>query len=470
MKLLLRQVWSCLIEQVILTTFKKRSSQIQRISVSEHRTPDQVSLFRWKQCIGFDRRMRPQTFLSSGLTVLCTYLSLLHDHCNGFHRSFLGTRWWSQHLLLLSILEIRTCNAFHGIVEMHLRLEPAVLVSSNSSTSLVTEPRWPSSIIHLLWISRICFDFRDGRKFFGLITRGSCCAGFSATLQVFTPEWFLMAQLVDRRSLEMCGMYWVFSLCGRIGWWRRGSAYGGWRVGEQPWMRHVTHQMTKLLFWCTKMLANHAWSWAWAKPCALSVRCALWSNCTAQMCLVSGFPVYICRGTVERLEGVWPRGEVSVRVPLSAVLEEDEGFWVTSGSCAGCRSVTTTLSSWTVASTVLWCGRLGGQLWVPGLGRGHSGGHPSGAGGHWCPGWSQVNQVTSPLGKSIGHPGLGGGRSPWGRLCLRHYKHLFQWEKEYSENLRHQKYREQSHNEISVRHIWIADSRTIRWDSWSDSN
>ena len=43
------------------------------------------------------------------------------------------------------------------------------------------------------------------------------------------------------------------------------------------------------------MLANHAWSWtwvpSWAKPSALSVRCALWSNCTAQMCLVSGCPV-----------------------------------------------------------------------------------------------------------------------------------------------------------------------------------
>ena len=38
----LRQVWSCLIEQVILVTFKKRSSQVRRVSVSEHRTPDQV--------------------------------------------------------------------------------------------------------------------------------------------------------------------------------------------------------------------------------------------------------------------------------------------------------------------------------------------------------------------------------------------------------------------------------------------
>ena len=46
---------------------------------------------------------------------------------------------------------------------------------------------------------------------------GSCGARVSATLQVFTPEWFLMAQLVDCGILEMRGMYWVFSLCGRIG-------------------------------------------------------------------------------------------------------------------------------------------------------------------------------------------------------------------------------------------------------------
>ena len=69
----------------------------------------------------------------------------------------------------------------------------------------------------------------------------------SATLQVFRPVWFLMSQLVDWVSLEMCGMYWVFSLCGRIGRWRRGSAHGGRRVRDQPWVRHVTHQMTALI-------------------------------------------------------------------------------------------------------------------------------------------------------------------------------------------------------------------------------
>ena len=71
----------------------------------------------------------------------------------------------------------------------------------------------------LTWISRISFDSWDSHKlFFEIITCGSGCARVSATLQVFTPEWFLMAPLVDCVSLEMCGMYWVFSLCGRLGW------------------------------------------------------------------------------------------------------------------------------------------------------------------------------------------------------------------------------------------------------------
>ena len=37
----------------------------------------------------------------------------------------------------------------------------------------------------------------------------------------------------------MCGMYLVFSVCGRIGRWRRGSTHGGRRVREQPSMRHA---------------------------------------------------------------------------------------------------------------------------------------------------------------------------------------------------------------------------------------
>ena len=34
----------------------------------------------------------------------------------------------------------------------------------------------------------------------------------------------------------------------------------------------------------------------------------------------------------------------------------------------------------------------------------------------------------------------------------------------------HKKYRKRSNNETDVRHIWKVDSRSIRWDFWSDSN
>ena len=64
----------------------------------------------------------PQTFLSIGLSVLCTYLSL-HDHCIGFPGAF----WAYSGEVSIS------CNSpssrsesamlFFGIVEMHLRFE-----------------------------------------------------------------------------------------------------------------------------------------------------------------------------------------------------------------------------------------------------------------------------------------------------------------------------------------------------------
>ena len=149
-------------------------------------------------------------------------------------------------------------------------------------------PRWSSSpnfflyIIYLIWISRISFDPWDGRKIFGLITCGSCCARVSATLQAFTPEWFLIAEHVDWLSLEMCGMYWLFSLCDGIGRRRRGSAQGGKLVREHPWMRHVTHQMTKLI-WRAQRCLQITLGLGRVKSSALSVRCALWSNYTASL-------------------------------------------------------------------------------------------------------------------------------------------------------------------------------------------
>ena len=49
---------------------------------------------------------------------------------------------------------------------------------------------------------------------------------------------------------------------------RRGSAHGGRRVREQPWMTHATHQMTTLL-------SAHKDDSAILEPSALVVRCAL---------------------------------------------------------------------------------------------------------------------------------------------------------------------------------------------------
>ena len=34
----------------------------------------------------------------------------------------------------------------------------------------------------------------------------------------------------------------------------------------------------------------------------------------------------------------------------------------------------------------------------------------------------------------------------------------------------HQEYRKRSHNESDVRHVWKVDSRTVRWDLWSEHN
>ena len=88
----------------------------------------------------------------------------------------------------------------------------------------------------------------------------------------------------------MCGMYWVFSVCGKIGWWRRGSAHGGRSVREQRWMRHVSHQMTTLDL-------VHKDDNAILEPSALCVRSALvtklyytnmsceWVSCLHDPCL-----------------------------------------------------------------------------------------------------------------------------------------------------------------------------------------
>ena len=66
-------------------------------------TQNSWSGFRW---------MRPQPFLSIGLSVLCTYLFLLHDHCIGFPWGFLGIQWWSQHLFVTLNLRDQKLQCF----------------------------------------------------------------------------------------------------------------------------------------------------------------------------------------------------------------------------------------------------------------------------------------------------------------------------------------------------------------------
>ena len=102
--LLLHKFRSCLTEQVILITFKKRSSQFWRISMFEHRTFELVSRFVapwWKQCIRLPRcswllRWIWLQALSSrviSLSTLCTCPSLLHHFCFWFPWSCCGWRW-----------------------------------------------------------------------------------------------------------------------------------------------------------------------------------------------------------------------------------------------------------------------------------------------------------------------------------------------------------------------------------------
>ena len=122
------------------------------------------------------------------------------------------------------------------------------------------------------------FDPWHSRKILGLTPCGSCGARVSATLQVFTPEWFLMAQLVDWESLEMCGMYWVFScVVGSMG--EEEEVLMEESVREQPRMRHATH-------WMTTLTVAHKDDNAILEPTALYVRSAIVNklHCTDVFC------------------------------------------------------------------------------------------------------------------------------------------------------------------------------------------
>ena len=117
MKFLLRQVWSCLIEQVILVTFKKRFSQIWRVSVSEHRTPWWGFPVQTKSVLGFPKIFCPadewDLKLSNGSSVLFTYFL----SCMTIASAFPETFWAYSGEVIISIFEIKVCSDFRGIVE-----------------------------------------------------------------------------------------------------------------------------------------------------------------------------------------------------------------------------------------------------------------------------------------------------------------------------------------------------------------
>ena len=188
-------------------------------------------------------------FLNTKLLIRCPCSD--ENNASGFTEAF-----WAHSG---EIFEIIVCSAFHGIVDMHLPLDVGRLWSFGirhtcrpnlseflhffGDRSSVIFSNCFVCIIKLIWISRTSFDPWDIRQFFGLITCGRYDARVSATLQVSTPEWSLMTQQVNRGSLEMCGMYWVFSLCGRIGRWRRGLMEEGAWENNHGWdMRHTRWQ------------------------------------------------------------------------------------------------------------------------------------------------------------------------------------------------------------------------------------
>ena len=161
MKFLLRQVWSCVLEQNVLTALKKRSSQIRRISVFEHRIPDQVSLFRWKQCVGFPRSfltfrwMRPQTpfdrlectvHLPISCMTIASGFPKLSEHAVVKSASFVTLHLRVSESAVLST-QSSTC-IFDWMLDVPDSSEsstPTVLISPNSSTSSVTRARRSSS-------------------------------------------------------------------------------------------------------------------------------------------------------------------------------------------------------------------------------------------------------------------------------------------------------------------------------------
>ena len=154
MKFSFGQIWSCLIQQVTFIAVQQCSTQMRQIGVFEDRTRHLVSLFStfwWKQC----SRSPASSPIFWWMRHLCTYSSLLNDHCIWFPRSSLGILWWIQHLLYLSIFEIRVRNAFHRLVEMHLGQEVGHVIN-----------RW--HFCHLVIEQALCLDLSKFLFFFNI--------------------------------------------------------------------------------------------------------------------------------------------------------------------------------------------------------------------------------------------------------------------------------------------------------------
>ena len=160
----------------------------------------------------------------------------------------------------------------------HLCRGRCIHTSGHSNYGIVQQS-W-SVLRFFLGVSRYCV----GRL--SCTICGSCGPRVPATLQVFTPEWFLMAQLVDCGILEMCGS----TECSRcvVGWVGEEEEVlmeeGAWENNHGWDMRHTRWQH---LFWRTKMTMQ------FLSQAHQLCGARLWTNCTTQMCLVSGCPVYV---------------------------------------------------------------------------------------------------------------------------------------------------------------------------------
>ena len=134
-----------------------------------------------------------------------------------------STSWWLDHSHPRSRLLSWTCSTS---MESRRQLQENAVWTRPKSSECASPICWRSSIVRsresglIVLQPRACpgslFDMAPSVEFARAGAQrtyfycGSCRVRVSATLQVFTPELFLMAPLVDWESLEMFMMYWVF--------------------------------------------------------------------------------------------------------------------------------------------------------------------------------------------------------------------------------------------------------------------